>query len=129
MDMDKAKRSFNIEKGYKDVGGVGVGKWLKFCVCALGLWKIGEVKGRAYNLARTKGLITWVGLALFTDRDPGTLVKRNISQLLLQLYYNWASPVSWDPGIVLPGSRVEIFQVITFAGRPANEPSEKQDSE
>ena len=40
MDMDKAKRSFNIEKGYKDVGGgggVGVGKWLKFCVCALGL--------------------------------------------------------------------------------------------
>ena len=126
--MDKAKRSFNIEKGYKDVGGGGKG-WLKFCVCALGLWKFGEVKGRAYNLARTKGLITWVGLALFTDRDPGTLVKRNKSQLSLQLYYNWASPVSWDPGIVLPGSRVEIFQVITFARRPANEPSEKQDSE
>ena len=59
MDMDKAKRSFNIEKGYKDVEGGGGGeRELKFFVCALGLWKIGKVKGRAYNLARTKGLIT-----------------------------------------------------------------------
>ena len=53
MDMDKAKRLFNIEKGINMLGGGG---WLKFCVCAFGLWKIGEVKGKAYNLARTKGL-------------------------------------------------------------------------
>ena len=39
------------------------------------------------------------------------------------MYDNRASPVSWDPGIVLPGTRMEIFQVTTFAGRP-----EKQDS-
>ena len=57
MDMDKAKRSFNIEKKsikmLKDGGGGG---WI-FCVC-FGALKIGKVKGRAYNLARTKGLIT-----------------------------------------------------------------------
>ena len=41
-EYDKTKRSFDIEKGYEDVGGVGV----KFCVCARGLSKIGEVKGR-----------------------------------------------------------------------------------
>ena len=44
-EYDKTKRSFDIEKGYEDVGGVGVG--VKFCVCARGLSKIGEVKGRA----------------------------------------------------------------------------------
>ena len=27
-------------------------------------------------------------------------------------------PVSWDPSIVMPGSRAEIFQGITLAGRP-----------
>ena len=47
MDMDKAKRLFNIEKGINMLGGGGG---------AFGLWKIGEVKGKAYNLARTKGL-------------------------------------------------------------------------
>ena len=31
MDMDKAKRSFNIEKGYKDVEGGG-GGWNFGCV-------------------------------------------------------------------------------------------------
>ena len=35
MDMDKAKRSFNIEKGYKDVGGGGGGGEVAevLCVC------------------------------------------------------------------------------------------------
>ena len=49
----------------------------------------------------------------------------------LRLYDNRASLVSLDPSIAMPGSRVEIFQVITLAGQPggqANEPSEKQDS-
>ena len=40
MDMDKAKRSFNIEKGYKDVGGGGggggeVAEVLRVCFGAL----------------------------------------------------------------------------------------------
>ena len=33
MDMDKAKRSFNIEKGYKDVGVWGGGGAEILCVC------------------------------------------------------------------------------------------------
>ena len=34
-----------------------------------GLWKIGEVKGEGVKSAafRTKGLITWAGLARFVD--------------------------------------------------------------
>ena len=47
-------------------------------------------------------------------RKLGTLLKRNKNQLCDG---NQASPVSWDPHIVMPGSRVEIFQVITLAGR------------
>ena len=36
MDMDKAKRSFNIEKGYKDVeGGGGGAEILGVCFGAL----------------------------------------------------------------------------------------------
>ena len=49
-EYDKTKRSFDIEKGYEDVGGVGVGVGgggVKFCVCDRGLSKIGEGKGRA----------------------------------------------------------------------------------
>ena len=41
-EYDKNKRSFDVEKGYEDVGGVGGGG--KFCVCTRGLSKIGEVK-------------------------------------------------------------------------------------
>ena len=37
MDMYKAKRLFNIEKGINMLGGGGGGGWLKFCVCAFGL--------------------------------------------------------------------------------------------
>ena len=36
MDMDKAKRLFNIENGLNMLGRGG-GGWLKFCVCAFGL--------------------------------------------------------------------------------------------
>ena len=44
--MDKGKSSFHIE--YEDVdGGGGGGRGLKFCVCARGLLKNGQVKGRA----------------------------------------------------------------------------------
>ena len=37
--MDKAKSSFNIEKGYEDVEGGGD--------YDRGLWKVGEVKSKA----------------------------------------------------------------------------------
>ena len=43
--MDKGKSSFHI--AYEDVDGGGGGRGLKFCVCARGLLKIGQVKGRA----------------------------------------------------------------------------------
>ena len=33
--MDKAKSSFNIEKGYEDLGGGGGGKILSVCLGAL----------------------------------------------------------------------------------------------
>ena len=48
-------------------------------------------------------------------RDLGTLVKRNKNQLC---DYNRGSPVGWDASIVMPGSRVEIFQVIMLPGQP-----------
>ena len=56
-------------------------------------------------------------------RKLGTLLKRNKNQLCDD---NQASPVSWDPHIVMPGSRVEIFQVITLAGRPGESTKRKQ---
>ena len=56
--MNKAKSSFNIEKGYEDES---------LCVCSGALknrWGQGEgVKAGS----RTKGLITWAGLARFTE--------------------------------------------------------------
>ena len=45
-------------------------------------------------------------------RDPDTLVKRKKKNQLCD--YNRASPVSWNPSIVMLGSRVETFQVITL---------------
>ena len=42
--MDKAKSSFNIERGYKNVNGWGGGR--RF-VCGWGLLEIGKVEGRA----------------------------------------------------------------------------------
>ena len=42
--MDNAKSSFNIERGCKDVKGLGGGRSF---VCGWGLLEIGKVKGRA----------------------------------------------------------------------------------
>ena len=53
-------------------------------------------------------------------RDLGTLVTRN------KKYVNRASPVSWDPSVVMPGIRVETFQ--RLLGGTANKPSEKQNT-
>ena len=53
-------------------------------------------------------------------RDPGTLVKRNKNRLCDYRATEPAWLASWDPGIVMPGSRVEIFRVITLAGRPGD---------
>ena len=51
-------------------------------------------------------------------RDLGPLVKRKKKKKsTLRLYDNRASPVSWDLSIVMQGSRVENFQVITLAGQ------------
>ena len=44
--MDKAKSSFNIESGYKNVNGLGGGGERIF-VCGWGLLEIGKVEGRA----------------------------------------------------------------------------------
>ena len=55
-------------------------------------------------------------------RKLGTLLKRNKNQLC---HDNQASPVSWDLSIVMPGSRVEIFQVMTLAGRPGESTKRK----
>ena len=41
--MDKAKSSFNIERGYKNVNGLGGRSF----VCGWGLLEIGKVEGRA----------------------------------------------------------------------------------
>ena len=45
----------------------------------------------------------------------------------LRFHDNRASTVSWDSSIVMLGSRLKIFQVITLAG-PVNKASEKKDS-
>ena len=49
-------------------------------------------------------------------RDSGTLVKRNKNQLCD--YMTTEPAFSWDPGSVMPGSQVAIFQVITLSRRP-----------
>ena len=46
-------------------------------------------------------------LALQRSQHPSQTQQKST----LRLYDNWASPVSWDPSIVMLGSRVEIFQV------------------
>ena len=49
-------------------------------------------------------------------RDLGTFIKRNKTQLR---DYMTTSPVSRDPGIAVPGSRLtglKFFHVIAFAG-------------
>ena len=43
--MDKAKSSFNIERGYKNVNGLGGRE--RIFVCGWGLLEIGKVEGRA----------------------------------------------------------------------------------
>ena len=57
--------------------------------------------------------------------EPGWLALQRSRHLsltqqksTLRLYDNRASPVWWDTSIVMPGSRVEIYRVITLAGRP-----------
>ena len=57
--------------------------------------------------------------------EPGRLALQRSRHLsltqqksTLRLYDNRASPVCWDTSIVMPGSRVEIYRVITLAGRP-----------
>ena len=45
--MDKAKSSFNIERGYKNVNGLGGGGGERIFVCGWGLLEIGKVEGRA----------------------------------------------------------------------------------
>ena len=42
--MDKAKSSFNIERGYENVNGLGGGG---IFVCGWGLLEIGKVEGKA----------------------------------------------------------------------------------
>ena len=84
--------------------GLGVGGAEILCMCSGALknrWAQGEGVKTGY---RTKGLIAWAGMARFAE--------------IPALYDNRASLVSWDPSTVTPGSRVEIFQVITLAGRP-----------
>ena len=49
--------------------------------------------------------------------DPATLVNRKKNQLCDYMTTEPAR-VSWDTSIVMPGSRVEIFHVITLAGPP-----------
>ena len=54
----------------------------------------------------------------YRSKKHGTLVKHRKNQLLrLQVYDNWASLVIGDPSIVMLGYQVEIFEVITLAGR------------
>ena len=50
-------------------------------------------------------------------RDLGILVKHNKNQLCDYMTTEPA-PVSWDPSILMPGFRVDIFQVIMFAELP-----------
>ena len=112
--MDKAKSSFNIEKGVWRYWGWGGWNF----VCVLGAlknrWGQGEGVKSDY---RTKGLTTWAGLTCFAEIPAPSL---NATKYQLSEYVtSRASPVSWDPSIVMPGYRLEIFQVIMLAGLPS----------
>ena len=100
---------------YREGGMKMLRGWGWNFVCVRGLWKIGKVKGESVKSGyRTKDLITWAGAGSLY-RDLGILVKLNKKQLCGG---NRGSPVSWDPSIVTPGFRVEIFQVITLERQP-----------
>ena len=100
--------SFNTENGNVDVGGGGGG----ICVPVRSLWKIGEVKREGVESGYRR---VWL-------HEPGWLAlqrSRHLQKSTLQLYDSRASSVSWDPSIVMPGSRVEIFQVLNHTCRAA----------
>ena len=111
--MDKAKSSLNIEKGvWRCWGGVEV--WTFVCVLG-GFEKSVRSMGGCKIWLQNWGPDCMSRLGSLC-RAPVTLAERNKNQLC-DYMNNRASPVSWDPVIVISGSRVEIFQVITLAGR------------
>ena len=76
-------------------------------LCLLGgLWKIGEVKRVDVKSGyRTKALITWARLARFKEISAPWLNATKISFAIIWQQSQSARPVSWDPSIVMPGSR------------------------
>ena len=84
--------------------GLGVGGAEILCMCSGALknrWAQGEGVKTGY---RTKGLIAWAGMARFAE--------------IPALYDNRASLVSLGSQYCDAWIPVEIFQVITLAGRP-----------
>ena len=71
------------------------------------------------------GPVTWVRLARFSAFSAPKLHSTKINFAIISQPNQSARLVSWDPSIVMPRSRVEIFQVISFARRPG-ERTERQ---
>ena len=88
--MDKAKSSFNIEKGVWRCWNGGAEILCLSSGAIKNRWGQGEGVKSGY---RTKGVITWLELRdWFTCRDPGTLVKRNKNQLC---HYKTTEPAQY----------------------------------
>ena len=111
-ERGSGKVHFIWRRGYEDV--CGEGGWNFGCLVSGSFEKSVRWKGvKSGN--KSKGIITRAGLARFAATWAPEL---NATKITLAITYNRASPVSWDPNTVMPGPRLEIFQVIRLVGQP-----------
>ena len=82
------------------------------------LWKTGEVKGNGVNSGyKIKALITWAGLARLAEISAPYINATKISFAI-----TWHTEPARLAGItVMLGPRLEMLQVITLVGSPANQ--------
>ena len=74
----------------------------------------------------SRGLARLAELAGLLRSRPGSRHAKKQQKSTLRLHDNRASPVSRDPGIAMPGSRLtglKMFHVIAFTGPEMNKPA------
>ena len=95
----------------------------------MGFWVQGSLKNRSKFKGedvkfgyKTKDLNPRARLGLFAE-----ILAPWLNPTTLRLHDNLASPISWDPSIVMTGTPAENFSnhEPLLPGSPANEPSEK----
>ena len=87
----------------------------------LGVWARGALKNRS----EVKGEGVKSGYKTIKDLNPSArvglfaeILAPYLNTTTLRLRYSLTSPISWDSSIVMTGTRLEIFQIITLSGQP-----------